>query len=180
VTAVFSDCGKYRYRLERCLDVGILAAPGLRTMSVTMLNPSTADADANDPTIRKLLGFGKRVGVGRLIVTNLGALVSTDPRGLLKANDPVGPENDRHILEAVAEADIVVAAWGANAVLFRGAVAGRRRAVVAMLRASGREVMCWGQTVTGLPRHPLMLPYVTDLEPYMPLLDEVCAPKDVP
>lgn len=163
MTAVFSPCRKYRYRLERRLLLGS------RTMAVTMLNPSDANEVDNDPTIRKLLGFSERLGVGRLIVTNLAALISTDPKGLRQADDPIGPENDSHILAAVAEADFVVAAWGAG-VVHLPMFAWRVETVVELLRRSRQpgleHVSCWGRTLDHHPRHPLMLSYATKLEPF--------------
>lgn len=163
-SAVFSPCGRYRYRLERRM-------PGRRTMSVTMLNPSIADATKPDPTITKLLGFCSRLDVGRLIVTNLAALVSTDPKGLTAVDsDPIGVENDAHVLAAATDADLLVVAWGAGVTMLRGLAADRVARVTEILRGvdriggDGREVWCWGRTNAGHPRHPLMLAYSTPLE----------------
>jgi hypothetical protein len=163
-SAVFSDCGRYRYRLER------RSPTGSRTMSVTMLNPSTAGSDANDPTITKLLGFCSRLDVGRLIVTNLAALVSTDPKGLTAIGDPIGVENDAHILAAAMDADLLVVAWGVGVSMLGGIAFDRVSRVTEILRGrerlggDGREVWCWGTSKHGQPRHPLMLAYVTPLE----------------
>lgn len=159
-SAVFSPCGLYRYWLERRLPSGRLTA------SVTMLNPSVAGPQNNDPTVRKLLGFGQRMDVGRWIATNFGAFKSTDPQGIKSAADPVGPDNDRHILAAVAESDIVIAAWGASVELFPNWET-RREVVLELLASAGKPVMCWGGTRQGHPRHPLMLPYSTQLERFV-------------
>jgi hypothetical protein len=167
-SAVFSDCGRYRYRLERRLPTGS------RTMSVTMLNPSIADATKPDPTITKLLGFCSRLDVGRLIVTNLAALVSTDPKGLTEVGDPIGVENDAHILAAAMDADLLIVAWGAGVTMLRGLAADRVARVTEILRGrerlggDGREVWCWGTSKHGHPRHPLMLAYTTPLELFSP------------
>lgn len=103
--AVISPCGLYRYRLYRRWAHG---AP----MLFVMLNPSTADATEDDPTIRRCIGFAKREGMPAIEVVNLFAYRATDPADLAKAADPVGPENTRHILEAAIAAGRVVAAWG--------------------------------------------------------------------
>src|SRR3954454_15761859 len=97
--AVISACGRYRYLLSR--QVG----PGLRTATFIMLNPSTADATNDDPTIRRCIGFARQWGCGRLAVLNLFAVRATDPAEMKRADDPVGPENrdwfDRHLLEGL-------------------------------------------------------------------------------
>src|SRR5689334_19453129 len=85
--AVISACGRYRYVLTR--QVG----PGSRRATFVMLNPSTADATNDDPTIRRCIGFAREWGCGRLVVLNLFAFRATDPADLKRAIDPVGPEN---------------------------------------------------------------------------------------
>src|SRR5262249_14212908 len=93
--AVISDCGRYRYSLTR--RWGDAAEP--RALFV-MLNPSTADAEQDDPTIRRCIGFAKAWGMGSLEVVNLYALRATDPAALLSAPDPIGPKNDTMITSA--------------------------------------------------------------------------------
>src|SRR5262245_44648837 len=85
--AVISNCGRYRHVLTR--QVG----PGTRTATFILLNPSTADARVNDPTIRRVIGFTRQWGYDRLTVLNLFAVRATDPADLKRADDPVGPEN---------------------------------------------------------------------------------------
>ena len=118
-----------------------------------MLNPSTADVHRNDPTVRRCIGFSKREGCGGIRVVNVCALRSTDPRGLLQVDDPVGPGNAEAIRLAVRGAGLVVAAWGQNA---------RPEWVAqAMSRLSWDEVMgvaTLGWTQGGAPRHPLYVP----------------------
>jgi hypothetical protein len=78
-----------------------------------MLNPSTADATEDDPTIRRCVGFARRERCGVLEVVNLFAFRATNPQALRSAPDPVGPANDRFIEKAVERADLIVVAWGA-------------------------------------------------------------------
>ena len=99
MSAVISPCGLYRYRLERDLG-GLIAGP---TVAWIMVNPSTADATADDATIRKVLGFSRRLGAGRVIVGNLFAFRATDIKALRTAADPVGLDADQH-LRAIFEA----------------------------------------------------------------------------
>ncbi len=165
--ALISDCGQYRYRLWRHWGDGCAG-----TAVFLMLNPSTADGHVDDPTIRKCVGFAKRWGLHGIRVVNLFALRSTDPKGLLGATDPVGPENDEHV-DAVtnparwhASDDAryrVVCAWGAvGSGALRKLIAARVRHV--MVTLGRRELWCLGRSREGHPRHPLMLGYDTPLE----------------
>lgn len=150
-SAVFSDCGTYRYELARGLSGGSLLNRATTCLFV-MLNPSTASATEDDPTIRRCIGYAERWGHGRLVVANLFAFRSTDPKALAGDPEPVGPENDAAILRLAREASTVVCAWGAH-----GAYMGRGREVVRMLRGAGVEPLCLSQTKAGHPGHPLYL-----------------------
>lgn len=144
--ATISDCGSFRYRLWRKWSVG-------SPLLFVMLNPSTADGLQDDATIRRCYGFAARAGFGELEVVNLYAYRATKPADLKAAGYPVGPENDRHIREAVLDAAAVCVAWGAN-------VAGLSRPgeVLTLLRQMGVKVKCLRITRSGYPQHPLMLP----------------------
>jgi hypothetical protein len=153
--AMISEDGRYRYSLERVWDA---AKP---TAVFIMLNPSTADANADDPTIRRCRGFAQALGYGGFVVGNLFAYRATDPGALLDVADPVGPENDATILQLAARGDgRIICAWGTG-----GALKQRGRAVTLMLRDAGYETMRIGApTAGGNPRHPLYLPRVAQLE----------------
>jgi len=151
----------YRYLLTRIWD------RGLPPVVWVMLNPSTADAMADDPTIRRCTSFAKREKAGGIVVVNLFALRSTDPRALLHHHDPVGPVNDLFIQHAVQGAHQVIAAWGAA-----GVQHGRGQRVAQMLARRGVEVSCLGTTSTGQPRHPLYLPGGSAIEPYTEISKE--------
>lgn len=138
--------GPYRYRLSRKW------AEGDRICFV-MLNPSTADASEDDPTIRRCIGFAKALGAGSLEVVNLFALRATDPAELRKHPMPVGPQNMTHLMNAAFEAQMVICAWGAHAFARSRAIA-----VLDTLRGSGLKPMCLRQTKSGAPSHPLYLP----------------------
>ena len=148
-TAVLSPTGLYRYSLTRSWSQVELT----RVLWV-MLNPSTADAELDDPTIRRCIGFSKTWGFDSLEVVNLFAMRATNPAELRMCPDPVGSLNDLHIAAAVACADLVVAAWGAHPLATE-----RAKAVLPLLG----EPVCLGRTKSGAPRHPL---YVrADAEP---------------
>lgn len=161
MSAIFSPCGNYRYRLER-------SGPGRGATAIVMVNPSTADAETDDATIRKLRGFGERHGWGRLIVGNLFAWRATDVRELGRVGDPVGPDNDRHLAEIFADADRAVLAWGPLAKQPRFH-RGRWREVLEMCRAKHRKPLAIGEPARcGQPKHPLMLGYGSPVAPWFP------------
>lgn len=145
--ALVSGDGKYRYWLSREWD-----RDGATCLFI-MLNPSTADAMEDDPTIRRCIGFARDLGYGRLEVGNLFAFRATDPKALLVAPDPVGPDNNYWLFRLCARADLVIAAWGAN--VTRGRAEALRRGIFA--RLPYKEIKCLGVTKAGHPRHPLYL-----------------------
>ena len=158
-SAVISACGRYRYRLERELrSDGPVAA-------WVMVNPSRADAKIDDQTIRKCLGFARRLAIGRLVIVNAFAYRAADIRELRRADDPVGPDNDRHIEAALREADIHIAAWGPLAKL-PPHLRGRWREVLTLAARAGRRLQCLGVAKDGQPLHPLRLSYRRRLIPF--------------
>jgi hypothetical protein len=144
--AVISDCGTFRYRLWRTWE------PDLPRCNFLMLNPSIADSSIDDQTIRKVTGYARYWGHGGIVVTNLFAFRSTDPAGLSRVADPVGPDNDRHVIEAATSSALVVAAWGAHP-----GIEGRVRDVRRMLADAGISLHCLALTKGGHPGHPLFL-----------------------
>jgi hypothetical protein len=140
--AEISVCGRYRYTLWRRW------ATGPQVLFVG-LNPSTADATLDDPTIRRCIGFAKAWGYGGLLMANLFAWRATDPRHMLAAADPVGPRNDQALLEVHGKAALTVAAWGAQ-----GSFLGRELVVRSLLP----HLHVLRLTKGGHPGHPLYLP----------------------
>jgi hypothetical protein len=142
-SAIISPCGLYRYGLTRKWGDG-------PRVCFVMVNPSTADAEQDDPTIRRCIGFAQREGGGSLEVVNLFALRATDPKALRKHPDPIGPGNNAALRTAFDRAGRIIAAWGAH-----GRLHARDVTVARML---GDKAMCLGVTARGDPRHPLYLP----------------------
>ncbi len=136
--------GLYRYSLTRTWD------PELARCCWIRLNPSVADAEQPDPTMTRCVGFATAWGYGGIEIVNLFALISTDPKALVSAADPVGPRNDAAILEAVARAGLVVCAWGPP-----GKLHGRDRAVGRLLANVRTHAV--SRTKGGFPGHPLYL-----------------------
>jgi hypothetical protein len=135
------------------------------------LNPSTADETRDDPTARRCVAFARRWGLGGLILVNLFAFRATDPDVLMKAPDPIGPDNDRWLRHYAARSQRIVAAWGLH-----GSFRERDRTVVELRcqRCDGREkrlgdaLWCLGYTQDGRhPRHPLYLPKTTRLRRFL-------------
>lgn len=154
-TAVYSDCERYRYRLTRIWEAGATR------VAFVMLNPSTATEVQNDPTIERCEQRARRLGYGGFTITNIFAWRATDPRDMRAAADPVGPENDKVLLESMAWADAVIAAWGAH-----GGHLDRGAYVAQMLGRQDTPLFHLGLTKAGHPRHPLYLPYALQPEPW--------------
>ena len=143
-SAIFSPCQRYRYRLSRRWSED-------PCVTFVMLNPSTADAVQDDPTIRRCIGFAQREGFGGLDVVNLFAGRATRPEDLFAMNDPAGPENTRFLIKQFRSRAPVIAAWGAHP---------KAQQAFSELRQNIRlpKMMCLGMSKAGSPRHPLYLP----------------------
>lgn len=156
--ATLDFTGQYRYRLWRIWDSG---AP---TVAFVMLNPSTADASVDDPTIRRCIGFARTWGYGSLEVVNLFAYRATSPQILRAAVDPVGPDNEAHLLATRQKVMPVILAWGNQ-----GTFLGRNQTVLKQL-ANIENVYCLGLTAGGHPCHPLYLQAHTKPVPYREMI----------
>lgn len=159
--ALISDCGRYRYWLSRTWDE---TRPH---MVFVMLNPSVADANIDDPTIRRCMGFAARENCGGIIVVNMFAYRATKPTELVGLDDPCGPENDDwqyyHISRACSAGVPVVLAWGANEMAAKEA----KRFFAYYQPAEWHEFCCLGQTQSGAPKHPLYIAADQPLVPYV-------------
>ncbi len=150
--AEFSPCRTWRYRLTRIWDA---TKPAVMFIG---LNPSTADESEDDPTVRRCLGYAQRWGHGSLLLCNLFAFRSTQPRGLWTAADPIGPENDNTILKtakhllASETPGLVVCAWGNH-----GAFRDRSTEVLLLLDQHEIRVYALAVTKANEPKHPLYL-----------------------
>lgn len=149
--AVISACQQYRYKLWRTWDKDkpIVLFIGL--------NPSTADAELDDPTIRRCIGFAKAWGCGGLIMANLFAYRATEPKDMKNAYDAIGPDNDEWLRKCATDANIIVAAWGAH-----GGHLNRNLSVIHDIKG----MRCLGKTKDGHPKHPLYLASSTVLEQF--------------
>lgn len=144
-TAIISEDNKYRYQLSRIWDQ---SKPRILFI---MLNPSTADAKQDDPTIRRVISFAKSWGYGGIHVGNLFAYRCTDPKGLKHALNPIGENNINHIQKLVGQVDKVIYAWGNNNI------------EPTWLRDIVQTPYCIDVSKKNIPKHPLYLK--GDLQP---------------
>lgn len=155
-SAVISKCKKYRYVLRR--DTGLLS-PTISGCLFVMLNPSTADANIDDPTLRRCIGFAKSWGSASVVTANLYAYRATIPKELWRVSDPVGPRNNRWLRALLTEYEEVICAWGTNA---------RADRVAEFIKLADQclcRTRCLGVSKYGAPRHPLYIK--ADQEPML-------------
>lgn len=147
VTAVFSECQKYRYQLREIWD-------STRPLILWILmNPSVACTDYSDPTLRKTGKYSRNWGYGGQLIGNVHAYRATDKIRLLEVPDPVGPKNNQIILEMAAEAKTVLLAYGQPPKALRS----RGLELVKLLRHHP-DVRHLRLAQDGTPVHPLYLP----------------------
>jgi hypothetical protein len=145
--ARFSVCRRWRYLLWRCWD------PSRPAANFLMLNPSTADEFKLDPSCTRAHNYAERWGFGALLVTNIFAWRSTDPKALELVKNPVGKGNDAAIVKAARQASLVVCAWGNH-----GEHRGRAARVLENLMQERIPLHVLRVNGAGHPAHPLYLP----------------------
>ena len=162
---IFSSCRRYRYLLDHgwhdLLDTqrGYVAWIGL--------NPSCADEQQLDPTLRRVRSFTDRMGYRRLVMVNLFGFRATDPKDMKAEADPVGPDNDRWILEICQDASAVVCCWGVD-----GAYQDRAQRVLDLLSPWPLPLFCLKASARGQPGHPLYAAGATPLKPFRRGVDD--------
>ena len=149
--AIFSDDRQYRYALWRVWN------PSRPVMGQTSLNPSKADAIISDPTVTRGVVRADRNGFGGFIMTNLFALVSTDPKALLNNGNAVGELTDYYIKEMVKLSEVQLCGWGS----FKPVIH-RAGEVFKMLS----NPYCLGVNADGNPKHPLYIGYDVEMVKY--------------
>lgn len=162
--AVISTDKVYRYRLWRIWD------DTKDKVLFIMLNPSTADYDVDDPTIRRCVGFAKSWGFGGVYVGNITAFRSTDPKKLNQDSFATGTENLLHIMDMVKDCTTVVCAWGNGPVLKKltkgSGIAVERACGVFILKQKGKRICVIDRAKDGTPKHPLYLKKDLQLKDY--------------
>lgn len=166
--AIFSDDLVYRYLLDRhsmddkARPVHMLGKKYDKAVFI-MLNPSTATAEKNDPTVRRCMGFAEAWGFSSMAVLNLFAYRATDPEKLKYADHDfvVGPENDEFIKAHCGPAEscwnpLVIAAWGVHGHMYN-----RANEVLDLLWNNNVDTHALALTKDSNPRHPLYLPSIS-------------------
>lgn len=152
-TARISECGLYRYGLGRQWTPPELAKHAILWV---MLNPSTADAEKDDPTIRQCIKFSQAWGFHAMLVANLFAYRTTWPVELEMAAkvgvDIVGPETNKGLQEMSSVCAYTCFAWGTHSL-----ARARGFEVSQLLAPSPSLKVCLGATKNGSPKHPLYL-----------------------
>lgn len=159
MSAIFSECGKFRYRLERDIkEDGIVVA-------FLGINPSTANTFENDPTVRKWIGFSKQLNAKKILVGNIFNLVTPDTSELAEAEDLFGPENQNHIHSILNEADLIVACWGSRYKVPKS-LHFYFDEFLERLCKGNKEIYCYGTTQSGDPKHVGRISYKSELVKY--------------
>lgn len=160
--AIISPCGLYRYRLDRYVQ------PEGPVIAYIGVNPSTADATVDDHTVRKWIGFTKKMGGSRFVVANLFGYRATDVEDLKRVDDPQGDANLLYLKQIVLEADIIVPCWGNRGKLPKG-LRSHPGLILSWIRSlvhdQGKQILTFGLTKGGDPKHPLTLGYETEMIP---------------
>ena len=151
--AILSDCKKYRYSLSRIWDeskplIGFIG-----------LNPSTADHIDDDRTISRCIDFAKFWGAGGFYMMNLFAYRATDPSNMMEAEEPIGTENNNHLLNLSNQVNKIVVCWG-NGGIYKN----RSQQVLDLLK--GKNLYCFLINKSGQPKHPLYSKSSSQLIPY--------------
>lgn len=149
--AEFSEDQVYRYALWRIWD------RNTRPALFIGLNPSAADEEKDDPTIRRCMGFAKKWKCGGLLMANIYAYRSTDPKLLNEIKDPIGPYNIKYIKNLASQTGLIIAAWGN--------LGSNILDVTRSLRKYS-YVKCLRVNKSGAPAHPLYIPYKINLKPF--------------
>lgn len=151
--AKFSTCRKYRYDLLRIWqddDENIISFIGL--------NPSTADEVVNDPTVFRCQKRAKSLAFSGMHMLNIFAYRDTDPKGMKKALDPIGQDNDNTLIEVCKRSVKIVCCWGNHGVYLE-----RSSHVRKLLTPFADKIYCLGLNKNGEPKHPLYLSDATPL-----------------
>ena len=151
-SAIFSPCKAYRYSLTRAWNLS------QKSILFIGLNPSTADENHNDPTLRRCMYYAFKWGFGGLVMVNLFAYRATLPTELKKSKFPLGKENNQFIINAQKEAGMVLAAWGND-----GGLLNRDKEVLKIIT----NPMCLKINKTGQPAHPLYQKKSATPKPYI-------------
>ncbi|GAC1314316.1 MAG: DUF1643 domain-containing protein [Vulcanimicrobiaceae bacterium] len=153
-----SEDAAHRFLLWRRVNGFFVESPPEKQVTFVLLNPSTANATAADPTMRRCMGFAAALGATRLEIVNLFSFVSSDPRDLASAAAHAPAHRERnvaHMIASARRASVVIVGYGAGAA--RPSLRGGVTAMQAALEPLGIPVHTLKVTKDGTPSHPLYL-----------------------
>ena len=154
--ATISTCDLYRYNLTRKWN-----NEGNNLVSFIGLNPSTADASQDDPTLTRCINFSKALGFDGLILVNLFAYRSTSPKLMMEYDEPIGEENNTYIIDAISKTNKTILCWGNH-----GSYKSRDKELLELIKSYKESYYCFGLTKKNQPKHPLYLSKTTCLSSY--------------
>lgn len=146
--ATISVCTRYLYSLYRIWD------DEKPKVLFVMLNPSTADSTKDDATIRRCIDYAKKWGYGGLYVTNLFAYRATDPKDLLKVDNPFGDKNIYYTKQISDIVDKVICAWGNSDILTKLLKGFEPKELLSFCSSKLHFIEL---SQNGTPKHPLYL-----------------------
>lgn len=157
--AEISDDQLYRFLLTREWD------SNKGKVMWIMLNPSTADAMNDDPTIKKCVSYADKWGYGSIAVVNTNPFRSPNPKEMRGHSLPVDVwvQNHAVIERESANADMIVAGWGNDAEF---------EALKFFVNRFGNRLFALQVNNTAHPAHPLYLNGSLEPRPYRDLLLE--------
>lgn len=127
----------------------------LPNMVIIGLNPSAADEEYDDRTVRRCINFARREGCGSLTMLNAFAFRATNPDELWTHPNTIGDENDHWIWLECREASKIIIAWGTH---------GKKRQARILHMLREKILFCFGKNADGTPKHPLYLSNNTMLQ----------------
>ncbi|GAA5182710.1 DUF1643 domain-containing protein [Acinetobacter kookii] len=158
MSAIFSECGEHRFRLEREIQ-----EKG-KVFAYFGINPSLATSDFDDQTVKKWKGFSLRNEGSKFIVGNVFSYITPNVFELAQIQNPVTSLNEQHIEQIIKEADILIPCWGSRDKI-PSSLHFYLDQLLLKLKQSNKPVLCFGLTASGDPKHVLTLSYKTPLVP---------------
>lgn len=153
-SAIFDETKKYRYVLTRQWG------NNKNFVNFVLLNPSTADENLDDPTIKACIRFANNWGYDGIWVTNLFAFRATKPHDLIQCSSPVGNQNNKYLEKYSKKSKMVIIAWGNH-----GNFLNRDKEVIKIL-SKIKNLYCIDITTKGNPKHLLYINRNTKYKKY--------------
>eukprot|EP01084_Bolivina_argentea_P270830 460612_1 len=149
--AIFSQDSQYRYALHRIWD------DSKKKVMFIGFNPSTADGQIDDATVKKLIKYCKLWDYGGLYICNLFAFVAKNPLDIDECEHPIGSSNDYYLQKYSVKSDKIIVMWGRQGAFYNNRIQN-------VLKIFTMRIYCFKLTKNKQPYQPLYLPLNTQLE----------------